>query len=119
MYSVLVIDDEQMIREMLQQALSRIDFAVETAEDASGGIEKFETGIYDLVITDICMPGEDGHRVLNHIRQSKRQETPVIGVSGTPFFLQEDQFDDVLYKPFTLQTLIEKARLLMRPKLPN
>lgn len=119
MYTVLVIDDEQMMRDVLQQALSRIEFNVETAEDASGGIEKFESGYYDLVITDICMPGEDGHRVLHHIRQSKRQETPVIGVSGTPFLLQDGQFDDVLYKPFALQTLIEKAKLLMRQKLRN
>ena len=119
MCSVLVIDDEQMIRDMLQQALSRIDFIVETAEDASGGIEKFEKGLYDLVITDICMPGEDGHRVLNHIRGSKRQATPVIGVSGTPFLLQGGEFDDVLPKPFALQTLIEKARILTRARLSN
>lgn len=119
MCSVLVIDDEQMIRDMLQQALSRIDFKVETAEDASGGIEKFEKGLYDLVITDICMPGEDGHRVLHHIRKSNRQKTPVIGVSGTPFLLQQGEFDDVLCKPFALQTLIEKARLLTQPKLCN
>ena len=119
MYSVLVIDDERMIRDMLQQALSRIDFTVETAKDASGGIEKFETGFYDLVITDICMPGEDGHRVLHHIRKSKRQKTPVIGVSGTPFLLQQGEFDDVLPKPFALQALIEKAQFLTRQKQRN
>ena len=114
MYSVLIIDDEQMMRDMIEQALSRINFTVETAENALGGIAKFESGIYDLVITDIRMPGEDGHSVLHHIRKSDRQQTPVIGVSGTPFLLQHAAFDDVLCKPFALQTLIEKAKTLTR-----
>ena len=112
MYSVLVIDDEQMIRDMLEQALSRVNFTVETAENALGGIAKFESGDYDLVITDVRMPGRDGHTVVQHIRHSERRKTPVIGVSGTPWLLQCGDFDDVLYKPFAIHTLIEKARSL-------
>lgn len=119
MCSVLVIDDEEMIRDMLRQAFSRVDFTVETADNALGGIEKFEKGVYDLVITDICMPGEDGHRVLHHIRKSERQATPVIGVSGTPFLLQHGEFDDVLSKPFTLKALIDKAMTLTRSRTCN
>ena len=119
MYRVLVIDDEKMIRDMLRQALSRINFTVETAENASGGIAKFESGAFDLVITDILMPGEDGHCVLHHIRQSKRQTTPVIGVSGTPFLLRGDDFDDVLCKPFTIQSLLEKAKTLTQTRACN
>jgi DNA-binding response OmpR family regulator len=112
MYSVLVIDDEQMIRDMLAQALSRVDFRVETAENASGGIAKFEAGRYDLVITDVRMPGSDGHSVVHHIRHSQRRATPVIGVSGTPWLLTNADFDDVLSKPFAIHMLIEKARSL-------
>ena len=112
MVSVLVIDDEQMIRDMLEQALRRFDFNVETAESALCGIAKFESHLYDLVITDVCMPGRDGHSVVNHIRHSERRKTPVIGVSGAPWLLQSGDFDDVLYKPFTLHLLIEKARSL-------
>ena len=112
MYNVLVIDDERMVRDMLQNALSRVDFTVETAENALGGIAKFDRGMYDLVITDIRMPGGDGHSVVHHIRRSKRQETPVIGVSGTPFLLQDSDFDDVLCKPFAIHKLIEKAQIL-------
>ena len=112
MRCVLVIDDEQMIRELFQQALSRADFMVETADDAVGGIAKFDSGVYDLVITDVRMPGVDGHRVVHHIRRSNRQATPVIGVSGTPWLLRGGDFNDVLQKPFSIQALIEKARSL-------
>jgi DNA-binding response OmpR family regulator len=110
--SVLVIDDEQMIRELLQKALSRVNFTVETAEDGARGISKFDSGEFDLVITDVRMPGADGHEVVQHIRGSKRQTTPVIGVSGTPWLVKEGEFDDVLCKPFSIHALIERAQAL-------
>ncbi len=112
MCSVLVIDDEQMIRDMLKQALSRVDVQVATAGDAEGGIAEFDRGVYDLVITDVRMPGVDGHRVVHHIRQSGRKKTPVIGLSGTPWLLQNGDFDDVLQKPFAIRNLIEKVKIL-------
>lgn len=114
MRSVLVIDDEQMIRDLVKQALSLVDFKVETADNAKGGMEKFDSGLYDLVITDVRMPGVDGHRVVHHIRHSKRQKTPVIGLSGTPWLLNNGDFDDVLSKPFAIRKLIEKATSLIQ-----
>ena len=110
--SVLVIDDEQMIRDLLKIALNRINVQVQTAGDAEGGMAEFDRGIYDLVITDVRMPGVDGHRVVHHIRRSGRKQTPVIGVSGTPWLLQNGDFDDVLQKPFTLQNLLDKVKNL-------
>ncbi len=109
---VLVIDDEQMIRDMLQFALKRLNFTVETADNASGGIEKFDSGAYDLVITDVRMPGVDGYKVVNHIRSTRQGKTPVIGVSGTPWLLQNGNFDEVLHKPFSLHALMEKVTAL-------
>ncbi|MCP4747860.1 MAG: response regulator [Desulfobacteraceae bacterium] len=112
MINVLVIDDEQMILGMLEHVLSKVNFNVETADNALGGIEKFEKGSFDLVITDILMPGNDGYSVVHHIRKSVRQSTPVIGVSGTPHLLHESEFDEILFKPFAIRKLIQKARVL-------
>jgi DNA-binding response OmpR family regulator len=112
MCNVLVIDDEEMVRDLLKQALSRLDVSVETAGDAEKGMAKFDDGVYDLVITDVRMPGVDGHRILHHIRRSKRHRTPVIGVSGTPWLLNNGDFDDVLHKPFAIQHLFEKVHCL-------
>lgn len=117
MCNVLVIDDEQMIRDLLKQALNRADVQVQTAGDAEGGMAEFDRGRYDLVITDVRMPGVDGHRIVHHIRRSERNRTPVIGVSGTPWLLQNGDFDDVLHKPFTIQNLIEKVRVLTHPAI--
>ena len=117
MCNVLVIDDEQMILDLLKQALNRADVQVQTAGDAEGGMAEFDRGRYDLVITDVRMPGVDGHRIVHHIRRSERNRTPVIGVSGTPWLLQNGDFDDVLHKPFTIQNLIEKVRVLTHPAI--
>ncbi len=112
MRNVLVIDDEEMVRDLLKQALSRLDVSVETAGDAKKGMAKFDDGVFDLVITDVCMPGVDGHHIVHHIRSSKRHRTPVIGVSGTPWLLNSGDFDDVLHKPFAIQHLLEKVNCL-------
>lgn len=110
--NILVIDDDVMILEMLRRAFGRLKFHVDTADNAAKGISKFDKGTYDLVITDVCMPGADGNTVVHHIRNSCREATPVIGVSGTPWLLRDNGFDEVVDKPFSLQKLIEKAKYL-------
>lgn len=117
MTNVLVIDAEQMIRDLLKQALNLVDFKVETADNAEGGMAKFDSGLYDLVITDVRTPGLDGHKVVHHIRRSEHQSTPVIGLSGTPWLLHNGDFDDVLHKPFAIRKLIEKVKSLTQQDL--
>ncbi len=117
MFNVLVIDDEQMICDLVEQALSMAGFKVETVDDSERGMVKFDSGLYDLVVTDVRMPGVDGRVVLHHIRHSERKSTPVIGLSGTPWLLHNGDFDAVLHKPFAIQNLIDKAKLLTQKEL--
>jgi DNA-binding response OmpR family regulator len=121
MCNVLVIDDERMILGLVEQILERMDYKVETAENGNMGIDKFDAGNYDLVITDIFMPGADGIQVVDHIRKSRRKGTPVIGMSGTPWKLADHTFDRVIPKPFQIASLMETARTLTdgRPASQN
>ena len=114
MCHILAIDDEKAILDMLKRALVLFGFCVEVAETGQEGIEKFKNTDFDLVVTDILMPGVDGISVLNFIRKSDRPDTPVIGISGTPWLLENKEFDMVLQKPFTLQTLIDSVEKLPR-----
>lgn len=114
MDTILVIDDEKGITSLIQEALSMFGYDVEVAMDGQEGIQKFESSTYDLVITDICMPGLDGNSVARHIRNSDRKSTPIIGMSGTPWLLDKGDFDMVISKPFPLKMLIESMK-----KLPN
>ena len=110
MSAILVIDDEKGILQLIRQALTRVGHQVETAADGREGIQKFDDGNFDIVITDICMPGIDGNGVVAHIRQSNKQSVPVIAISGTPWELEAENFDMILPKPFPLKNLVESIR---------
>lgn len=117
MYSVLVIDDERMIRDLVRKALERRGYLVDSADNAHEGIKKYDEGQYDLVITDVRMPDVDGRAVARYIRNSRRGPAPVIGLSGTPWLLQNGNFDDILSKPFAIRALIEKVENLTKVPL--
>lgn len=112
MRNILVIDDEKSILNLIQYALLQAGFEAETAPGGREGIQKFENGHYDLVITDIRMPDVDGKDVVNHIRNSDRPQTPIIGCSGTPWLLEDSEFDTVFEKPFRLKELVNSVHEL-------
>ncbi len=112
MSTILVIDDEKGILQLMHQALTTYGHQVETADDGLEGIRKFDDGCYDIVITDIRMPVVDGNGVVAHIRKSEKQSIPVIAISGTPWLKEAGNFDMVLLKPFPLKQLIESIRSL-------
>ncbi len=112
MHQILVIDDEEFILDTVQEALTMNGYKVEVAADGQEGIQKFDDGCFDLVITDMQMPGLDGNNVVEHIRNSDRQFTPVIGFSGTPWLLQKSDFDIVFVKPFSLENLVSAIQNL-------
>ena len=106
MSSVLIIDDEKGLLLVMRQALESHGYKVITATNGTEGIRVFNQMSLDLVITDVRMPGMDGHDVVQHIRYSE-QSTPVIGISGTPWDLNNSDFSAVLSKPFSLKTLVD------------
>lgn len=105
MYRILVADDERLVSNLLHQALTRHGYSVETAATAGEAIRLFDSESFDLVITDMVMPEGGGTAVVRHIRSSHKASIPVMGISGTPWLLQQDLFEKVLYKPFTLDSL--------------
>lgn len=114
MKKILVIDDDDAVVLLLTVALERCDFDIEIAKNGREGIQKFDEGRFDLVITDIRMNKPSGHDVLDHIRKSPRKFTPTVGISATPLLQEENDFDAVFSKPFLIQPLIDTVnRLIM------
>ena len=107
MLKVLAIDDEQLILSLIENVLNRFGFKVETASNGKEGIQKFDTGEFDLIITDINMPGMDGNGVARHIRISEKRYTPIIGITGTPWLVEEKDFDLIIKKPFSIKLLVD------------
>ena len=119
MYHILVIDDEKAILNVVRTILSRAGFTVEIALNGQKGIEKFDSGQFDLVITDILMPVIDGREVVKHIRNSARPLTPIIGFSGTPWLVENHPFDAVFTKPFPLEDLVNSVQNLSMQAVAN
>src|SRR5688500_11638174 len=66
---VLVVDDEKMIRSMLQMSLQRMGYDVTTADDGAQALDLFHHQSFDLVLLDILMPNVDGFTVCSELRR--------------------------------------------------
>ncbi len=108
MLRILIIDDEMAIVKVISSALRKAGFEVEFALNGLEGLEKYYSGNFDAVITDGEMPYLGGNEVVQNIRESDRPDTPVIGISGTPWLLSQKDFDFIIPKPFSLKTLFSK-----------
>ena len=78
---ILVVDDEEDIRESLDALLSLENYRVELAENAAEGMRKLEAANFDLVLLDLMMPDRNGMEVLEEIR-SRDRETPVFLITA-------------------------------------
>ena len=74
---ILIVDDDPDVHRLLDVALKDTGRYVESAFDGIEGLKKFEEGHWDLVITDVIMPGMDGMELLGRVRRL-RPETPVV-----------------------------------------
>ena len=111
MPKILVVDDDDSIRDTLFELLSE-EYLCQTADTVEKALARLEADSYDVVLTDISMPGVSGLELLGHIRQ-KYPNTPVIMISGigdqdhAQGLIKLGAFDFLL-KPFSLE-VVEKS----------
>ena len=111
--TVLIIDDEESIRDVLVNFFEELGYDILTARDGRGGIAEFNNNPTDLVITDIVMPRVEG---IGTIREIRKQSKSVKIIAMTGFvgsYLQEAVTlgaDDSIGKPFTSEELIEVVK---------
>ena len=80
---VLVVDDDQGIRKLLQLQLTRAGFDVETAEDGNAGLRALREAVFDVIVADLNMPGLDGWGMLRLLKDDvATRETPVLLLSA-------------------------------------
>jgi DNA-binding NtrC family response regulator len=110
---VLLVDDDETIRDTLYELLSDY-YVCQTAETAEKAFARLEADEYDVVLTDISMPGLSGLELLGHVRQ-KFPDTPVIIISGigdqehAQGLIRLGAFDFLL-KPFSLDVVEKSVR---------
>ena len=104
---ILVIDDEASILRLMTRCLSKYGYAADTPSNGEEGIKKIEANDYSLILTDIKMPGISGNQVFDHLRNKIKKTTPIVGMSGTPWLLNQSGFDAVLPKPYLMKELLD------------
>ena len=113
MAEILVVDDDDIIRETLCELLSE-DYACQTAATAEEALAKLESQPFDVVLTDVSMPGLSGLDLLNRVVKLY-PGTPVIIVSGLSDQEQAQSLMgmgafDYLLKPFRLEVVEDSVR---------
>jgi two-component system OmpR family response regulator len=118
--SILMVDDDQEIRELLQTYLSRSGFQVHAEPDGQGFRRALETTPCDLVILDVMLPDEDGFSLCRWVRQHPRQaRVPIIMLTASSDETDrviglELGADDYLGKPFSPRELLARIKALLR-----
>jgi DNA-binding response OmpR family regulator len=114
---VLVVDDDDAIRTMVERILRREKFEVDSARDGFEAIEKLAHSGYGTVLLDLMMPRVDGHGVLQYLVTESRSSQPsVIVMTANVQSLVEAPADNimpvkrVLPKPFDIRELVAHVR---------
>lgn len=107
--TVLVAEDDQILRESFQQLLSYLFAEVDVAVDGQDALDQWLKKPYDIVVTDLNMPRMSGFRLIQKIRQqSPQQPIVVISAHEDEIFQQELAVEEVNYliKPVSLEELL-------------
>jgi CheY-like chemotaxis protein len=110
---ILVIDDDQAIRVLLEAVLRRMKFQVALAEDGAAGLEKLQSdGEFDLILLDLMMPRLNGYEFIEEIGKQYPNQRPHIvvftaaGKRGVDKIPASSVCNSIL-KPFDLNTFID------------
>ena len=118
--TILVVDDDDQVRSMLQRVLMQAGFWVRTASNGRHALVALEQEVPDLLLTDIIMPEKEGIELITTVR-GKLPDLPIIAISGGGQVDPEQYLElarmlganKVLGKPFDIQDLLGSCRGLL------
>ena len=114
---ILVVDDEELIRNVIKEYLSLENFIVDEAQDGDIAINKVKNSNYDLIIMDIMMPNKDGFSAFKEIKEIKKIPCIMLSARGeeydklTGFDLG---VDDYVTKPFSPKELVARVKAVLK-----
>ena len=118
MQRLLIADDDNEIRELLEFDLSHSGYITDTAKDGEEALKKALSNYYDLVLLDVMMPKMNGFDVCQNIRKSK-PDVPILMLTAKGTITDKTQgfdsgADDYIVKPFDIQEVLLRVRALVR-----
>lgn len=121
MKSILVVDDDRRLRDLLTEFLAAEGYAVTAAEDASAARALLEENRYDVMIVDVMMPGEDGLSLTQSVRSGSSVPILMLTAMGEVddrIKGLESGADDYLVKPFEPRELLLRLESILRRVAP-
>ncbi|MBQ7962683.1 MAG: response regulator transcription factor [Clostridia bacterium] len=118
MFKVLVVEDDIELNKIMCSVLNKNGYTTKGCLNVSDAYDKFATDIYDLIISDIMMPGVDGFEFAISVRNIN-QEIPILFVTARDDFLSKQKsfglgVDDYMVKPIDLDELVLRVGALLR-----
>ncbi|NAS23099.1 response regulator [Herbidospora sp. NEAU-GS84] len=119
--SVLLVEDDEVIRRSVGMALERYGYRVASAADGLTGLERFHAGGHDLLLLDVMLPGLDGIGLCRRVRETSL--VPILMMSARGDALDvvsglEAGADDYVVKPADTSVLVARIRALLRRATP-
>ncbi|OGW84441.1 MAG: hypothetical protein A3C35_02820 [Omnitrophica bacterium RIFCSPHIGHO2_02_FULL_46_11] len=117
MRKILVLDDDPLVLKSVEQILKREGYEAEYVQNAQEAIDKAKKESFDLVISDIRMPGKNGVEAVREMRllfnEKVKKDIPIIFITGFAEMgdqLNAEHLGEVILKPFDLEQLIITIR---------
>ena len=115
---ILIVDDDDEIRELLEFDVAQSGYFVDVAKDGLEGLNKALNNTYDLILLDVMMPKMNGFDVCKNIRQAKLA-IPILMLTAKGTIDDKTEgfdcgADDYLVKPFDIQEVLLRIRVLLR-----
>lgn len=117
MAKILIVDDEEMIRNVVREYAEFEGYETDEAEDGMQAVEKCRKNDYDLIVMDIMMPKLDGYSACREIRKSKQIPVIMLSARGEEYdklFGFELGIDDYVVKPFSPKELTARIRAVLK-----
>ena len=116
-YSILVVDDDPHIRDVVRFAFEKSGMNISIATDGKEALRQFDRNVHDLIVLDVGMPEMDGLEVCRQIR--KTAETPILFLSARDEEIDrilglEIGGDDYVTKPFSPRELVARVNAILR-----
>src|ERR1700721_849190 len=116
-HSILVVDDDPHIRDVVRFAFEKTGMAISTAQDGKEALRQFDRNVHELIVLDIGMPEMDGLEVCRQIR--KTSDTPILFLSARDEEIDrilglEIGGDDYVTKPFSPRELVARVHAILR-----
>lgn len=120
MYNILIVEDEEKIGRFLELELCHEGYKVEKTLDGRTGLERAQSGDFDLMILDVMLPQLNGFEVLRRLR--KTSNMPVIMLTARDAVMDkvaglDGGADDYMTKPFAIEELLARIRLVLKKKV--